>query len=73
MQGANFIVEMDCVEELKEAEKECISLQAAINTAKLDKAALMDEIIECERQALLWEKKIQLDKETRAALDPTGM
>merc|ERR1711907_910873 len=32
----------------------------------------MDEIITVERQLMLWEKKIQLEKETQAALDPEG-
>ena len=71
LQGATFILEMDCVNELKDMEKECVSLQAAINETKTAKSSLMDEIMEMERQALLWEKKIQLDKETRQALDPT--
>lgn len=71
LQGANYIVEMDCIEGLKDAEKECVGVQASIVSVKAEKAELLDEIIEQERQALLWEKKIQLDKETRAALDPT--
>lgn len=31
---------------------------------------VLDEILETERQALLWEKKIELEKEAQAALDP---
>lgn len=71
LQAANFVLEMDCVNELKDAEKDCVSLQTFINETKLAKATLMDEIMEMERQGLLWEKKIQLDKETREALDPS--
>eukprot|EP01038_Epipyxis_sp_PR26KG_P011107 gene11107-14909_t len=71
LQGANFIIEKECVEELKETEKECMSIQAAINDTKTQKLGLLDQIMEQERQALLWEKKIQLDKETREALDPS--
>lgn len=71
LQAANFIIEMDCVEELKDAERECVTLQGNINENKSAKLNLLDEIMEMERQALLWEKKIQLDKETREALDPT--
>ena len=37
---------------------------------KEEKQELLKDIIECERQLLLWEKKIQLEKETQAALDP---
>ena len=71
LQAANFILEMDCVEELKDAERDCVTLQASISETKTAKATLMDEIMEMERQGLLWEKKIQLDKETRMQLDPS--
>eukprot|EP01036_Dinobryon_divergens_P025904 gene25904-34497_t len=71
LQATNFIIEVDCVEELKTAERECVSLQSSINETRIAKSNLLDEIMEMERQALLWEKKIQLDKETREALDPS--
>lgn len=71
LQNANYVLEMECVEELKQMEKESLMLQATVNETKSAKAALLDEIMDTERQALLWEKKIQLDKETKAALDPT--
>lgn len=71
LQNENYVLEMECVEELKEMEKESVALQATVNETKSSKAAILDEIMDTERQALLWEKKIQLDKETRAALDPT--
>jgi len=71
LQNANYSLELSCIEELKDLEKESINLQASINESKNAKAKMLDEIIEEERQALLWEKKIQLDKETREALDPS--
>ena len=71
LQASNFIIEMDCVETLKDSESECVNLQTNISEAKKSKGRLLDEIIEQERQGLLWEKKIQLDKETREALDPS--
>jgi coiled-coil domain-containing protein 40 len=71
LQAQNFIIELDCVEELKEAEHDCVSIQGLISESKTSKASLLDEIVESERQAMLWEKKIQLDKETKQALDPT--
>lgn len=71
LQATNFIIEVDCVEELKDAERECVALQSSINESRIAKSNLLDEIMEMERQALLWEKKIQLDKETREALDPS--
>jgi chromosome segregation ATPase len=71
LQNANYILEMECIEELKEAERECVALQASIAETRTSKSSILDEIVDMERQALLWEKKIQLDKETREALDPT--
>ena len=71
LQSANYVLELESVEELKDMERESVGLQATINEVSLEKAKLMDEILEVERQALLWEKKIQLDRETREALDPT--
>lgn len=71
LQDENYVLEMTCVEELKSMEAQSVQLQASVNETKASKAKLHDEIMDTERQALLWEKKIQLDKETRAALDPT--
>lgn len=71
LQNANFVMEMECVDELKQAERECVALQATINETKTLKLTILDEIVDTERQALLWEKKIQIDKETREALDPS--
>jgi len=71
LQNDNYVLEMECVEELKTLERECVSLQSSINETKTAKATILDQIMDSERQALLWEKKIQLDKETQEALDPT--
>jgi len=71
LQHENWATEKSCVEELKEMERDCVTLQSTVNTTRTEKAKLLDEIMEMERQALLWEKKIQLDKDTRAALDPS--
>ncbi len=71
LQAINYIIEMDSVEELKALEVESISLNNQVAEIKNSKLSLLDEIVEMERQAMLWEKKIQLDKETRLALDPS--
>lgn len=71
LQNANYLLETECVEELKEMEKECVSLQGQVADVKMSKDKVLDEILEMERQALLWEKKITLDKEMKEALDPT--
>jgi coiled-coil domain-containing protein 40 len=71
LQNENYVLEMESIEELKEMERESLGLQGSIDEIKREKGKMLDEIMETERQALLWEKKIQLDKETKAALDPT--
>ena len=71
LQNTNYVLELGAVEDLKEMEEQSIQLQAKVATTRNDKAKLLDEIVEQERQAMLWEKKIQLDKETKAALDPS--
>jgi hypothetical protein len=30
----------------------------------------LNEVVELERQSMLWSKKLELEKETQAALDP---
>ena len=71
LQNDNYVLELGCVEDLKEMERQSVRLQATVAETRNSKAGLLDEIIEAERQAMLWKKKIQLDKETREALDPT--
>ena len=51
-------------------EKEAIKLEVNIDKIREEKAELMNEIVECERQILLWERKYQLEKQMQEALDP---
>merc|ERR1711990_1150101 len=66
----NYALETEFVQELKEMEVESVRLEQHIADAKMQKKAIVDEIVEAERQIMLWEKKIQLEKETQQALDP---
>jgi len=68
--NSNFAMEMEFVRELKEMETESVRLEQHIADVRMQKKAIVDEIVESERQIMLWEKKIQLEKETQAALDP---
>lgn len=52
-------------------EEVSVSLESQVATLKEDKAKLLEDILEAERQVLMWEKKIALERETQAALDPT--
>jgi hypothetical protein len=52
-------------------EEVSVGLESQVATLKEDKAKLLEDILEAERQVLMWEKKIALERETQAALDPT--
>jgi len=66
----NYAMEMEFVAELKEMEQESGRLEGHVADVKIQKKAIVGEIVEAERQIMLWEKKVQLEKEMRAALDP---
>ncbi|ORZ41356.1 hypothetical protein BCR44DRAFT_1494866 [Catenaria anguillulae PL171] len=55
---------------LKEAELEAIHLEQQVKNLKSEKDNALSGLIDMEQQIMLWEKKIQLAKETREALDP---
>eukprot|EP00741_Cyanophora_paradoxa_P005130 tig00000863_g4972.t1 len=67
---ANFTLENDFARRLKELEVDSIKLEAQINGLRDEKQRILNEIIEFERQATVWERKIQLERETSEALDP---
>ncbi|CAK5184948.1 unnamed protein product [Aphanomyces euteiches] len=68
--NVNYSLELEFKRELKELEAESIAMEAQASAIKQEKQVLLDQIIEVERQIMLWEKKIQIEKETQAALDP---
>jgi len=68
----NFVMEREFKQELKEMEREAIAKESNIASTKAEKNQILDEIVEAERQIMLWEKKIQLAKETQVTLDPTS-
>ncbi|CAM9386456.1 unnamed protein product [Ascophyllum nodosum] len=63
-------LEMEFVEELRDLEAESIALEGKIRSVKNAKTEALEQILEAERQSMLWEKKTQLERETQAALDP---
>lgn len=69
--NANFNIENEFQQKLKELENETIKLEDQITKLKESKAEVLAEIVEAERQILLWERKITLEKEMQEALDPT--
>jgi SMC interacting uncharacterized protein involved in chromosome segregation len=71
LKNTNFNIENEFKQKLKELENESIRLESHISSLKEQKADVLAEIVEAERQILLWERKIQLEKEMQDHLDPT--
>ncbi|NWX91088.1 CCD40 protein, partial [Nothoprocta ornata] len=65
----NIITENEFVRSLKVAEKESIEMQEKHSQLAEEKERLLNSLVEAEHQIMLWEKKIQLAKEMRSAVD----
>lgn len=70
LEEKNLEIELRFRNKLKDAELESISLERNLIRLHHEKEEALVGLIEGEKQIMLWEKKIQLAKETRAALDP---
>ena len=57
-------------EKIKYLEKESVRLEIEIEKLRKEKAQILEETMECERQILLWERKIELEMEMQETLDP---
>jgi coiled-coil domain-containing protein 40 len=71
LEEATFVAETDFVEGLKELEMASVAAESQIADVKEAKARLLEDLLEAERQGTLLEKKIQLERETQEALDPS--
>ncbi|NXP49452.1 CCD40 protein, partial [Heliornis fulica] len=69
LQCGNAITENEFVRSLKAAEKESLELQEKHSQLTEEKERLLNSLLEAEHQIMLWEKKIQLTREMRAAVD----
>ncbi|XP_068932191.1 coiled-coil domain-containing protein 40 [Petaurus breviceps papuanus] len=69
LQQGNLVTENEFVRSLKASEKESIELQEKLVGLNEEKKSLLNKLVEAEHQIMLWEKKIQLAKEMRAAVD----
>merc|ERR1719239_749976 len=69
LEAGNILMENAFVSGLKDAEMESIQLQNKLDGIKDEKEKLLNSLVEAERQIMLWEKKTQLARETRAAVD----
>ena len=71
LQDTNFNIEIQFKQKLKELENESFRFENQITQLKEEKADILCEIVEAERQILLWERKITIEKEMQETLDPT--
>ncbi|NXC72988.1 CCD40 protein, partial [Anhinga anhinga] len=69
LQYGNIITENEFVRSLKAAEKESVEMQEKHSQLTEEKERLLNSLVEAEHQIMLWERKIQLTKEMRAAVD----
>ncbi|XP_067914336.1 coiled-coil domain-containing protein 40 [Heterodontus francisci] len=69
LEQMNVLKENEFVTALKDAERESIVKQQKLDQLKEEKERLLNSLVEAERQIMLWEKKIQLAKEARSAVD----
>ncbi|KAM9363274.1 coiled-coil domain-containing protein 40 [Symphorus nematophorus] len=69
LEQENTLMETDFLHRLKDAERESIEMQMKHEKTQEEKERLLNSLVEAERQIMLWEKKIQLVKETRSAVD----
>jgi chromosome segregation ATPase len=68
--STTVVMEKEFKAELREMEMESIRMDRKNEELKREHEQILEDIMETERQVLLWEKKIKLEKETQKALDP---
>lgn len=69
--AATYTSERAFTEELRDMEREAAQQDARIASLRDERHRLLADLVECERQVILWEKKIAIEKETQEALDPS--
>ncbi|XP_037619782.1 coiled-coil domain-containing protein 40 [Sebastes umbrosus] len=69
LEQENALMETDFLHRLQEAEREAIEMQMTHEKTQEEKERLLNCLVEAERQIMLWEKKTQLVKDTRSAVD----
>ncbi|XP_015749660.1 PREDICTED: coiled-coil domain-containing protein 40-like [Acropora digitifera] len=69
LQQGTVLMESDFIQALKEAEGESITMQNQIDALNEEKERLLNSLVEAERQIMLWEKKTQLAREAKNAVD----
>jgi len=67
---ANTHLEMQISGDLRDMETEAARMQSQIDDSRGTKRDTLAEIVEVERQIMLWERKLMLEKEMHDAMDP---
>lgn len=62
MTNDNQTLELDFVQKLKQIEGDCLQLAQSAQAVKEEKIRLTQDIVEAERQVMLWERKITLER-----------
>ena len=71
LENDTFNLERSVVCELKELEGKAAQLEQDIDAAAQSKKGVLNDVLDTEHQIMLWERKIQLEKEMQDILDPT--
>ncbi|XP_062392091.1 coiled-coil domain-containing protein 40 [Sardina pilchardus] len=69
LEQGNVLMENQFLSRLKEAERDAIEKQMRLEKIQEEKERLLNSLVEAERQIMLWDKKTQLVRETRSAVD----
>jgi chromosome segregation ATPase len=66
----NVNYEAEILENLRKKEEEAVAMETQIEDMAHKREKLAEELMETEKQIMLWEKKLQLAREMKEALDP---
>nr|XP_032822802.1 coiled-coil domain-containing protein 40 isoform X2 [Petromyzon marinus] len=69
LQAGRALLEGEVVGALREAERDAVRLAERLQELRDDKGRLLSALLQAEEQILLWERRTQLAKEMRAAVD----
>ncbi|RXN36783.1 coiled-coil domain-containing 40 [Labeo rohita] len=69
LQQSNSLMETEFRQSLKEAERDSVETHLKLERLNEEKERLVNSLVEAERQIMLWEKRTQLMRETRSAID----
>lgn len=70
LESDTFNLENRILNDLKEMEADAAHLEGSIEAGEDEKRELLATLVEMERQVMLWERKLQLEREMQEAIDP---